>query len=52
MALAAVISNCLLLYFSTPTLHTYIETWFGDNVKEVMLLWILVGVEHGIIIIK
>jgi hypothetical protein len=29
MAIAAVLSNCLLLYFSTPTLRSWVETQMG-----------------------
>lgn len=52
MALAAVLSNSLLLYFSTPALHDWILGQLNDNYEDVYLLWILVAVEHAIIIIK
>lgn len=52
MAFAAVISNCLLLYFSTPVLRKWIEAQLDDAYQEVYILWILVGVEHAIVIIK
>lgn len=53
MALAAVISNCLLLYFSTQSLHTWVNwQFFESNYEEVYLLWILIISEHVIILIK
>ncbi len=52
MAITAVLTNCLLLYFSTPTLHEWVRMQLGEQYQEVYLLWILVGVEHAILIIK
>ena len=52
MAFAAVISNCILLYFSTPVLRKWIEERLDDAYEEVYILWILVGVEHAIVVIK
>jgi hypothetical protein len=79
MAIAAVISNCLLLFFSTDELRIFFYKQFdvdfyqqvgiieycdmmlkqqgfynlsSFNYYEVHLLWLLVGVEHGIILVK
>ena len=52
MAIAAVISNCLLLYFSTPVLTKWVLTQSDGRYDDTTILWILVGVEHGIVIIK
>lgn len=51
MAIAAVISNCMLLYFSSQSL----SGWFNQQfhiLSEVNMLWILVALEHFIILIK
>jgi hypothetical protein len=51
MAIIAVISNSLLLYFSSPTL----KGWLSSNFEietEIYLLWIIVAVEHVIITVK
>jgi hypothetical protein len=51
MGIAAVITNCCLLYFSSKALKTWINDRF-DISSETSILWILVGVEHLIIIVK
>lgn len=51
MAIFAVISNCLLLYFSSPTLREWLTDNF-DVQTEVYLLWIVLIIEHVIIIMK
>lgn len=51
MAVAAVISNCLLLYLSTPRLKEWIEDTFNVR-SQVILLWIIVAIEHVIITLK
>lgn len=57
MAFAAVFSNCLLLYFSNTSLRAWLKTTSiglgpktGEN--DVYLLFIIVGVEHCIVLIK
>ena len=51
MAIVAVISNSLLLYFASPTLKGWLSSQFEIE-TEIYLLWIIVGVEHVIITIK
>jgi anoctamin-10 len=51
MALAAVVSNCLLLYFSSPILRKWLSDTF-DIDEEANTLWIIVGIEHVIIMLK
>ncbi len=51
LAIAAVISNCLFLYFSSPTLRAWLSDVF-DITIEAYSLWIIVGIEHFIIIMK
>lgn len=51
MAIFAVITNCLLLYFSSPTLKIWLEETFGVT-TEVVMLWILVFLEHIILFVK
>ncbi|CDW83357.1 anoctamin-like protein [Stylonychia lemnae] len=51
MALLAVITNSLLLYFSSPTLKGWLSSTFELD-TEIYLLWIIVGVEHIIIAMK
>ena len=51
MALATVISNCVLLYFSTSSLKNFMEERFNFH-SEVYLLWIIVAIEHAILIVK
>lgn len=51
MALAAVLSNSLLLYFSSPTLQRWLkETLEIDS--DLYLLWIIVAIEHFILTSK
>jgi len=57
MAFAAVVSNCLLLYFSTNSLREWLKTTkiglgptSGQN--DIYLLFIIIGVEHCIVLIK
>jgi hypothetical protein len=57
MAFAAVVSNCLLLYFSTNSLREWLKTTSiglgpttGEN--DVYLLFVIIGVEHCIVLIK
>lgn len=51
MAIVAVISNCLLLYFSSPTLKAWLSDTF-ELQSEIYLLWIIVCIEHFIITVK
>ena len=57
MAFAAVVSNCLLLYFSTNSLREWLKTTqiglgptTGQN--DIYLLFLIIGVEHCIVLIK
>jgi Calcium-activated chloride channel len=65
MAFAAVVSNCLLLYFSTNSLFNWLKSHLAelnplaleDTSAEtyrtfLYLLWIIVGVEHIIVLVK
>ena len=52
MATVAVISNCLLLYFSSPRLRSFIAENIGPNYEDTYMLWIILGVEHVILAIK
>eukprot|EP00347_Sterkiella_histriomuscorum_P016772 403351910 len=51
MAIVAVISNCLLLYFSSPTLKSWLTETFEVE-SEIYLLWIIIALEHFIILVK
>lgn len=51
MAIVAVISNSLLLYFSSPTLRSWLAETF-ELESELYLLWIIVAIEHFIILVK
>lgn len=51
MALATVISNCVLLYFSTKAVRNFMENQLQLN-SDLYLLWIIVAIEHAILLVK
>lgn len=52
MGVASVICNCLLLYFSTPVFTAWLKYRFNDLVDDKVIIWILVAIEHAIILLK
>jgi hypothetical protein len=51
MAIVTVVSNMALLYFSSPRFKSVFLGEF-KLIEDIKVLWVLIGIEHGIILLK
>ena len=51
MAVTTVVTNSLLLYLASPNFKLFFQERF-DIKQETTMMWIIIAIEHAIIIIK